>query len=91
MTDVERRRDTHQAAAFLTEHGFKTAPAYLTKLRCVGGGPEFEVYGRKPLYRDRNLLNWALARTRGPVRSSSELSAEQTVSPREDTSGMEAA
>ncbi len=91
MTDFERRRDTRQAAAFLTERGFRTSPAYLAKLRCVGGGPEFELYGRKPIYTDQNLLNWALARTRGPVRSSSELTGEPTIPACEDTVGMEVA
>jgi hypothetical protein len=90
MTGLERRRDTRQAAAFLTDQGFKTAPATLRKLRCVGGGPEFELFGRIPVYTDSALLNWALSRTRGPVRSTSDLSAEQTASHRDDTSGVEA-
>jgi hypothetical protein len=72
----DRRFDTKQAAAFLTDRGFKTAPATLTKLRCVGGGPQFEHFGRRPLYREAELLNWALARTQGPIRSTSELGAQ---------------
>ena len=50
MIDFERRRDTRQAAQFLTDLGFRTAPATLNKLRCIGGGPEFELFGRRPIY-----------------------------------------
>jgi hypothetical protein len=38
MTDIDHRRDTKEAAAFLTSLGYRTAPATLTKLRCIGGG-----------------------------------------------------
>ncbi len=72
MTDLERRRDTRQAAAFLTDLGYRTAPATLNKLRCVGGGPEFESFGRRPLYREKALLKWIAARCRGPRRSTSD-------------------
>ena len=71
MIEFDRRRDTRQAATFLTDLGFKTAPATLNKLRCVGGGPEFELFGRRPLYRERSLLEWAQARTTPPMRSTS--------------------
>jgi hypothetical protein len=77
MTESERRRDTRQAAAFLTDLGFKTAPATLNKLRCVGGGPEFELWGRRPLYTDLSLLRWAQARTTPVRRSTSDRAASQ--------------
>lgn len=72
MTDIERRRDTRQAAVFLTDLGFRTAPATLNKLRCVGGGPEFECFGRRPLYRETALLNWVATRCSKPRRSTSD-------------------
>src|SRR5262249_10335514 len=73
MADYERRRrDTRQAAEFLTDLGYRTAPATLNKLRCVGGGPDFECFGRRPLYSEAALLNWAEARCTGPRRSTSE-------------------
>jgi hypothetical protein len=53
---LEPRRDTREAAEFLTENGFRTAPATLNKLRCIGGGPEFELFGRRPLYSEKSLL-----------------------------------
>jgi hypothetical protein len=76
MTEFARRRDTRQAAQFLTELGFKTAPATLNKLRCVGGGPEFELWGRRPLYSDSSLLKWVQARTTPPRRSTSDTASE---------------
>jgi hypothetical protein len=72
MSHIEPRRDTRQAAAFLTELGYRTAPATLNKLRCVGGGPEFELFGRRTLYCETALLHWVATRTAGPRRSSSD-------------------
>jgi hypothetical protein len=71
----ERRCDTKQAAGFLSQYGYRTAPATLNKLRCIGGGPEFELFGRRPIYRPTKLLDWARLRTTGPVRSTSDHSA----------------
>ena len=70
--EYERRIDRKQAAAFLTERGYRTAPATLAKLACIGGGPAFRSFGRKPLYREADLLAWAEARTTGPRRSTSD-------------------
>jgi hypothetical protein len=50
--EFECRLDRRQAAAFLTERGYRTAPATLAKLACIGGGPVFESFGRRPLYRE---------------------------------------
>jgi hypothetical protein len=76
MIVPERRRDTRQAAAFLTEIGFRTAPTTLNKLRCIGGGPEFELFGRRPLYREQSLLEWVRARTTPSRRSTSDTASE---------------
>jgi hypothetical protein len=70
--EFECRLDRRQAAAFLTARGYRTAPATLAKLACIGGGPTFESFGRKPLYREADLLAWAKAKTRGPRRSTSD-------------------
>jgi len=69
MTDIDHRRDTKDAAAFLTSLGYRTAPATLTKLRCIGGGPQFETFGHRPLYRESDLLAWVAARTIRPVQA----------------------
>jgi hypothetical protein len=75
MADFERRRDTRQAAAFLKDLGYETAAATLNKLRCVGGGPQFELFGRRPLYRETALLNWVATRLSAPRRSTSDRGA----------------
>jgi hypothetical protein len=80
MIEFDLRRDTRQAAVFLTDRGFRIAPATLNKLRCVGGGPEFEMFGRRPLYREKALLEWVQARTKGPRRSTSDRGGKQTSS-----------
>jgi hypothetical protein len=72
MIEHERRLDRKQAAQFLTERGYRTAPATLAKLACVGGGPTFQSFGRKPLYREAGLIAWAEAKTTGPRRSTSD-------------------
>ena len=72
MIENERRLDRKQAAQFLTDRGYRTAPATLAKLACVGGGPTFQSFGRKPLYRETDLLAWAEAKTTGPRRSTSD-------------------
>jgi len=68
----ERKLGRKEAAQFLTDCGYRTAPATLAKLACIGGGPTFESFGRRPLYREPDLLAWAQARTTGPRRSTSD-------------------
>ena len=70
--EYERRLGRREAAQFLTERGYRTAPATLAKLACIGGGPTFHSFGRKPLYREADLIAWAEARTTGPRRSTSD-------------------
>jgi hypothetical protein len=72
IIDHERRLDRKQAAQFLTDLGYRTAHATLAKLACIGGGPIFESFGRKPLYREADLLAWAEGKTTGPRRSTSD-------------------
>src|SRR5262245_35337986 len=72
ITEFDFRRDTRQAATFLTDRGFRIAPATLNKLRCVGGGPAFEKFGRRPLYSETSLLEWVEARTTHSLRSTSD-------------------
>ena len=70
--DTQSRLDRKEAAEFLTSRGFKTAHATLAKLACLGGGPVFESFGRRPLYREADLLAWAEAKTTGPRLSTSD-------------------
>jgi hypothetical protein len=72
MNAFECRLDRKQAAQFLTDRGYRTAAATLAKLACIGGGPTFQSFGRKPLYREADLLAWAEGKTSGPRRSTSD-------------------
>ena len=71
-SEILRRLSRREASEFLTAHGFKTAPTTLAKLACIGGGPIFESFGRRPLYREAELLEWARRRTTGPRRSTTD-------------------
>jgi hypothetical protein len=79
--EFEPRLDRRQAAEFLSDQGYRTAPATLAKLASIGGGPIFESFGRKPLYRQADLLAWAVARTSGPRRSTSDPGPKSTTTP----------
>jgi hypothetical protein len=73
--DNERRLTRAEAAAFLSERGYRVAYATLNKYAVTGGGPMFESFGRKPLYRATDLLAWVASRTTGPRRHTSEQEA----------------
>jgi hypothetical protein len=76
MSDsVERRLSRREAAEFLTARGYRVAVATLAKLASVGGGPIFESFGRKPLYKESELLAWVQSRSSGPRRSTSDKAA----------------
>jgi hypothetical protein len=64
-----------EGAEALTELGFQTSAATLSTLAVRGGGPQFRLYGRFPLYRLDDLLVWAASRLTGPVASNSEAAA----------------
>jgi hypothetical protein len=62
-----------EAAEFLTERGLSTAKTTLDTLAVRGGGPRFVYWGRKPLYTEAGLLEWAADRLSSPVSSTSEV------------------
>jgi hypothetical protein len=64
-----RRADLAKA---LTEAGFPTASATLATKATRGGGPPFRLYGRVPLYRWGDALDWAKSRLSDPLRNTSE-------------------
>jgi hypothetical protein len=86
-TVSDRLLNRHEAATFLCERGYRVAVASLNKWACVGGGPRFRRFGRRPLYAPTDLLASAEARTSLPVRSTSE--ADVVVRKRSATSGGE--
>jgi hypothetical protein len=73
--DPAARLSRAQAAEALTRNGYQTAYATLSCLATRGGGPPFEKFGPRVIYRWSDLLDWAKNRTSKPVRSASELTA----------------
>jgi hypothetical protein len=61
------------AAAYLQANGYPAASSTLAKLASVGGGPEFQRFGRVPLYTPEALDRWAASRLSATVGSTSEL------------------
>ena len=88
--DFERLLNRKEASAFLSERGYKVAVATLNKLACVGGGPPFRKFGRRPLYRPTDLIAWVAARTTTLVRSTSEVDSllKQRTQPEAPTGGL---
>lgn len=70
------RRET---SAALTAAGFPVSEATLATKAVRGGGPPYQLFGRKPLYRWGAALEWAHSRLSRPVRSSSEATAAALV------------
>lgn len=66
------RLNPPEAAEYLTEvHGAPIATATLNKMRCIGGGPTFNRFGRAILYPREALDEWVLARLGAPLKNTS--------------------
>jgi hypothetical protein len=61
------------AAAALTAAGFPVKAKTLATKATRGGGPPYQLFGTKPLYRWGDALGWARARLSKPLHSTSEL------------------
>ncbi|MCU5785941.1 hypothetical protein B27N_00944 [Alcanivorax marinus] len=64
-----------ESAEYLSRLGYRTSPKTLAKYACVGGGPKYRKFGQRVLYSPSDLVDWAEAKTSGPVASTSELGA----------------
>ena len=62
-------------AVALSAAGYPISAATLATKATRGGGPEYRLFGRRPLYRWTDALDWAQGRLSKPVTSSSELEA----------------
>jgi hypothetical protein len=71
MLDPDALLNREDTARALTAHGFPTAPSTLATKATRGGGPLYQLFGRKPLYRWGNSLKWAQSRLSEPASSSS--------------------
>ena len=63
------RKDTAES---LTAAGYPVKPATLATKATRGGGPPYQLFGTKPLYRWGDSLAWAESRLSPPRRSTSE-------------------
>jgi len=62
-----------QTAAALTAVGFPVKAKTLATKTTRGGGPPFQRFGSRPLYRWADALGWAQSRLSTPIGSTSEL------------------
>jgi hypothetical protein len=62
-----------QAADFLTEElGLPITHKTLTKVASVGGGPQYQLFGKYAVYTPSNLTTWAMAKLSAVRGSTSE-------------------
>jgi len=72
-TNLEKCRDRRGAAAFCADLGYPVAYATLERLAVVGGGSLFHKFGRKPIYREADLVMWIRSRCTSPRCSTSDV------------------
>ncbi len=72
MTPNDLLLDRRAAADFLVAQGYPCAPATLATLVTRGGGPLFQKFGVRVLYRQSDLVAWAEGKLAPPRRSTSE-------------------
>lgn len=70
--EPDARLPRRAAAEALTAVGFPISAATLATKATRGGGPPFQRFGRVPLYRWGDLLDWARSRLSAPMHSTSE-------------------
>jgi hypothetical protein len=69
--------DTAAASGWLAERGIRRSPAYLRKLRCVGGGPAFRMFNKRPVYDENALAEWVAERLSPRFHSTAQRDAAQ--------------
>lgn len=70
--DPEVLLTREQVANALTAAGYPVRPATLATKAVRGGGPPYQLFGNKPVYRWGAALEWASSRLTSPRRSTSE-------------------
>ena len=69
----QRFYDRREAPVYLLEQrGLRVTYNTLQKLACLGGGPEYQIFGNRAVYTEENLDRWAEAKLSRPRRSTSE-------------------
>ena len=75
MSEIDLLLDRRAAADFLAERGFPCSPATLATAVTRGGGPLFQKFGPRVLYRQSDLVSWAQSKLSPPRRSTAEAEA----------------
>ena len=61
-----------EAADYLTSRGLRISKNTLQKMATLGGGPDYQVFGNRAVYRPVALDSWAAARLGEPRSSTAE-------------------
>src|SRR6516162_1590973 len=72
-TDPDTLLTRSEFAAAITEAGFPTSPKTLASMATRGGGPPYQKFGPRALYRWGPGLAWAQSRLSPPISSTAEL------------------
>jgi hypothetical protein len=70
--DTDRFLSRAEAADYLTTLGLRIAKQTLAKMAVTSGGPEYQTFGSRVVYRSSKLSEWANSRLSAPRRSTSE-------------------
>lgn len=73
--DPDAKLTRRATAEALTAAGYPVTLSTLATMATRGNGPPFMRFGRRPIYRWGDVLEWAIGRTSKPVHSTSELQA----------------
>lgn len=84
----EARLTRQQLAHALTEAGYPISHTTLASKATRGGGPPFQHWGPKPIYRWADALKWAEGRISPPVCTTSEAGRYRPRGRRYDTTRM---
>jgi hypothetical protein len=67
-----------QTAVALTQAGFPVRSATLATKACRGGGPDFKLFGTRPLYRWGDAIAWAQGKLTAPQPKAPRRKADST-------------
>ena len=66
---MKRFLNREEASQHLSAQGLPCAKNTLAKLACLGGGPEYQSFGRRVVYEVDALDAWIKSRLSGPKKS----------------------
>ena len=69
--DIDSMLTRDAVAAALSAAGFPVSGATLATKATRGGGPPYQLFGRRPLYRWGDALEWARGRLSAPIANTS--------------------